>query len=396
MGLVAKLVEGPHVGVASVRRGRSWSIFAALLVVAPLVACASRPETGFLASVPESVPGATDHIVLVATTRARDARPGTFFNGERAPSLDYAEITVAVPPNHVPGQVEMASTPPGDPNTNYVVREGGYLDGDKAFVRALNAQLALRPKGNRKVFVFIHGYNTMFAEALYRFTQVIQDAKSPGVPVLFTWASRGKLTDYVYDNNSATAARDGLAHVLRLAFESNADRVDILAHSMGNWVTVEALRQTKIAGGMPNANKFGMVALAAPDIDLDVFKSQLRSFGTIRKPFYVILSEDDKALWASKFIAGGETRVGDDPDVKELAALGATVIDLTDVKADDPTNHGKFAQLAEVAPEFRAVLTKGVGRPGSSRQEAIAHNVSAVVSAPITLLGAPVNVISGE
>ena len=358
------------------------------------MACASRPESGFLASVPESAPGATDHTVLVATTRARDPRPGTFFNGERAPSLDYAEMTVSVPPNHVPGQVEMASTPPGNPNTNYVVREGEYLDGDKAFVQALNAQLALRPKGNRKVFVFIHGYNTMFAEALYRFTQVIQDAKSPGVPVLFTWASGGKLTDYVYDNNSATAARDGLAHVLRLAFESNADRVDILAHSMGNWVTVEALRQTKIAGGMPNANKFGMVALAAPDIDLDVFKSQLRSFGTIRKPFYVILSEDDKALWASKFIAGGETRVGDDPDVKELAALGATVIDLTNVKADDPTNHGKFAQLAEVAPEFRAVLAKGVGRPGANGQEAVARNLGAVVSAPITLLGAPVAIIS--
>jgi len=382
--------------IAAVAFRRPLSILGVLFVAATLVACASRPETGFLSPVAVNVAGATDHTVLVATTRERDPRPGTFFNGERASALDYAELTVSVPPNHVPGQVELASTPPGDPSTNFVVSEGAYLDGDKAFVQALNAQLALRPKGNRKVFVFIHGYNTLFAEGLYRFTQVVQDAKSPGVPVLFTWASRGKLTDYVYDNNSATAARDGLAHVLRLAFESNADRVDILAHSMGNWVTVEALRQTKIAGGMPNANKFGMVALAAPDIDLDVFKSQLRSFGTIHKPFYVILSEDDKALWASKFIAGGETRVGDDPNVKELAALGATVIDLTDVKADDPTNHGKFNQLAEVAPEFRAVLAKGVGRPGSSGQEAVAHNVSAIVSAPITLLGAPVTIISGQ
>ena len=122
-----------------------------------------------------SAPGATDHTVLVATTRERDPRPGTFFNGQRASSLDYAEITVAAPPNHVPGQVEMASTPPGDPNTNFVVLQGGYLDGDKAFVQALNAQLAKRPKGSRKVFLFIHGYNTLFAEGLYRFTQVVQD-----------------------------------------------------------------------------------------------------------------------------------------------------------------------------------------------------------------------------
>ena len=389
--------------LTSVCLGRSRSVLAVLLVVAPLVACASRPETGFLASVPESAPGATDHTVLVATTRERDPRPGTFFNGERASSLDYAEITVSVPPNHVPGQVEMASTPPGDPNTNFVVREGEYLDGDKAFVQALNAQLAKRPKGSRKVFVFIHGYNTLFAEGLYRFTQVVQDSKSDGVPVLFTWASRGKLTDYVYDNNSATAARDGLEHVLRLALASNADRVDILAHSMGNWVTVEAFRQIKISGSMPNASKFGLVILAAPDIDLDVFKSDMRRFGTLHKPFYVVLSEDDKALWASKFIGGGQTRVGDDPNVIELAKLGATVVDLTDVKADDPTNHGKFAQLAEVAPELRTVLGQGVGsRPGIGRDEAIQRSlngvasISGVVTLPVTLLGAPVNITRGE
>ena len=75
-----------YTSLKSICLGRSLSILAVLLVVAPLVACASRPETGFLASVPESVPGATDHTVLIATTRQRDARPGTFFNGERAPS----------------------------------------------------------------------------------------------------------------------------------------------------------------------------------------------------------------------------------------------------------------------------------------------------------------------
>ena len=345
-----------------------------------------------------SAPGATDHTVLVATTRQRDPRPGTFFNGERAPSLDYAEITVSVPPNHVPGQVEMAANPPGDPSANFVAREGAYLDGDKAFARALNAQLAMRPKGTRKVFVFIHGYNTLFAEGLYRFTQIVQDSKADGVPVLFTWASRGKLVDYVYDTNSASAARDGLEHVLRLALASNADRVDVLAHSMGNWVTVEAFRQIKISGDLRNANKFGHIFLAAPDIDLDVFKSDMRRIGTPSKPFYVVVSRDDKALGASSFIGGGETRVGDVPNDAELAALGATVIDLTDLKADDSTNHGKFAQLAEVAPQLRTVLGLGVGaRPGSSAQEeTLRSNLGTVVSLPVTLLGAPVNIIRGE
>ena len=94
------------------------------------------------------------------------------------------------------------------------------------------------------------------------------------MPVLFTWASRGKLGAYVYDTNSATAARDDLEHTLRLLLASDADQVNILAHSMGNWVTVEALRQIKISGDLRHVDKIGFVVLAAPDIDLDVFKSR--------------------------------------------------------------------------------------------------------------------------
>ena len=260
---------------------RSLSMFAALIVIAPLVACASlsRPESGFLSPVAETATGAGDHTLLVATTRERDARPGTLFNGERASVLDYAAVTVSVPPSHVPGKIEWAAAAPGNPNDNFVVRDAAYLDGDKEFVRALNAQLAMRARGNRKVLVFIHGYNTLFAEGLYRFAQVVHDSKAPSVPVLFTWASRGKALDYIYDTNSATAARDDLEHTLRLVLASDADDVNILAHSMGNWVTVEALRQMKISGELQHVTRSAYVFLAAPDIDIDVFKSEMRRFG---------------------------------------------------------------------------------------------------------------------
>jgi esterase/lipase superfamily enzyme len=384
--------------IATVAR-RPLSLFAVLIVAAPLVACASRPESGFLSPVAENAIGATDHTLLVATTRERDERPGTLFNGERAPSLDYATITVSVPPKHVPSNIEWATTAPGDPNANFVVREAAYLDGDKAFVQSLNAQLAMRPRGSRKVLVFIHGYNTMFAEGLYRLTQIVHDAKAPGVPVLFTWASAGKLKDYVYDTNSATAARDSLEHTLRLVLASDADQVNILAHSMGNWVTVETLRQIKISGDLKHADKVGYVFLAAPDIDLDVFKSQMRRFGKPKKPFYIVLSKDDKALWLSKFIAGGEGRVGADQNVEELAALGATVIDLTDVKADDSSNHDKFAQLAAVAPELSAVLAQGIGaNPGAATtgETAATNPLGAITTLPATMLGAPIKIIAGQ
>jgi esterase/lipase superfamily enzyme len=377
---------------------RSLSVWAIVLVAFCLVGCASRPESGFLSALAYSPPGAVDHTLLVATTRERDDRPGTLFNGDRASAIDYAELTISIPPNHKQNEIEWATTPPGDPNVNFVVRDEKYLDGDKAFLQALNAQLALRPPGRRNVFLFVHGFNTMFAEAVYRGAQLAHDSQAPGVPVVFTWASRGQATAYVYDLNSATAARDALEHTLRLLLRSNAEKVNVLAHSMGNWVTVEAFRQIRLSGDLPPSNKIGTILLAAPDIDIDVFKSQLRRFGKPQKPFYVVLSQDDRALFLSRTIAGGVTRVGDASDTAELTALGATVIDLTDVKGNDATNHDKFVQLASVGPQLRSILAQGVPsdhRAGDASERAVS-GVGSIVALPITLLGAPVRIIANQ
>ncbi len=377
-------------------RIRTWLI-AALAAAALGAGCGTRPETGFLAPVAAIDAGGTPHTILVATTRKRDERPGTFFGGERATPLDFARIEVSVPPGHKPSEIEWASAAPGNAQTDFVVRRAGYLDGEKAFVRSLNAQLAARPRGSRKVMLFIHGYNTMFAEGLYRFTQVVHDAKSPAVPVLFTWASRGELTQYVYDSNSATTARDDLERTIRLIFASDAEEVNILAHSMGNWVTVEALRQIKISGGLAQVGKLGNLVLAAPDIDIDVFKSQMRRFGKPKKPFFIVLSKDDKALGASRFIAGGQQRLGAESntaELAELAELGAVVIDLSDVKATDSSNHGKFAQLAAIAPQLEHALARGVDRKPGAAAEAAGDSLSTIVSLPIRILGLPLKIIA--
>jgi esterase/lipase superfamily enzyme len=117
------------------------------------------------------------------------------------------------------------------------------------------------------------------------------------------------------------------------------------------------------------------------------------------KPFYVVLARDDKALWLSGTIAGGVNRVGDDPRVGELAKLGATVIDLTDVQANDSAHHDKFDQLAAVAPELRDVLAQGIAsNPYSTdlSETAAAGGVSSVVALPFTLLGAPVRIMAGQ
>ncbi len=395
-----------HVGSASLRshaprsaprRFGRFRAGAILLIASAFTAgCASRPDAVALLPVADQVPGAKEHQLLVATTRRRDARPGTLFSGARAEDLDFARVTMSVPPAHRQGETEAPSSPPADPALHFVAREASYLPSERAFIAALNEQLAARRPGDRKILLFVHGYNTHFAEGVLRLTQIVHDVGSPAVPVLFSWASRGRILDYVYDNNSATVARDALERTIRIAFASRAEQVNIVAHSMGNWATLEALRQIRISGDLPPASKLGAVILAAPDIDLDVFKSQMRRFGVPKKPFFIVLSRDDRALQASSLIAGGQKRLGMNDRADELEAMGAVVLDLSSVSSSDVMNHGKFAALAAIGPSLPAILAKGIGTPAGDGRAGPANFLQLGILLPGVVVSTSRTVLSGS
>ena len=58
------------------------------------------------------------------------------------------------------------------------------------------------------------------------------------------------------------------------------------------------------------------------------------------------------------------------------------VIVMTDVKADNSSNHAKFAQLAEIAPEMREVLARGVATQGESDTAKGQGTLASVVEGP--------------
>jgi len=187
----------------------------------------------------------------------------------------------------------------------------------------------------------VHGFNNRFDDAVYRFAQIIQDSKAPGIPVLFTWPSRGelKLRSYTYDRESANYSRDALEQLLlTLAANPNVKDINVLAHSMGNWVTLEALRSMSIRTGKIGA-KIKNVALVAPDVDVDVFRTQIQRMGTARPRFSLFVSQDDKALSFSQTIWGGVPRLGDidptqEPYHSELEQEHIEVFDLTKLKGN--------------------------------------------------------------
>lgn len=83
----------------------------------------------------------------------------------------------------------------------------------------------------------------------------------------------------------------------------------------------------------------------------------------------------------------------------ELTALGAVVVDLTALHGQDATNHDKFAQIADVAPELATVLGKGIGRGGTAVAQAaekISGEAPTVLALPAAIIGAPVRIFAGR
>ena len=349
------------------RVSRLWP----LVVLALLAGCAGGPDPRTMldaaAAGQESV--AATHRILVATTRTPAKARGELYGGGRADELGFARIDVTIPAGHRSGAVEQPRNGARrDASKHFAAGEMAVYAAQADFAQELRARVAAT--GGRAL-VFVHGYRTPFANSVFRMAQIVHDSGYSGTPVLFSWASTGRTVDYVYDNNSATIARDGLERTLTLLRAAGATRIDIVAHSMGNWATMEALRQLAIRGDTGVADVLGDVVLASPDIDVDVFKAQMRRIGIPKKPFFIMLSRDDRALLVSGIIAGNRPRVGDYGDDAALASLGVTVVDVSGLKAGDGLNHAKFADNPLLVRLLGERLTQGLGQTIGSAAEIV-------------------------
>lgn len=364
-GGITSLVTVGLGAVGSMRHilGRARGLVVILVGAVMLASCGGRPEGVLMPVALAPPPGASTVDLAVATTRMRSDNRGILFTGERGSKLDFANIVVSIPPAAARkvGDVQWPKRLPGNPATDFVTVKAEDMTLPEA--RAwFNGRIKKTP--GRQALVFIHGFNNSFDDAVYRFAQIVHDSNAPVVPILFTWPSRGSVLSYGYDLQSNNYSRDALEQLLTaLAKDPNVDEVSILAHSMGNWVTLEALRQMAIRNGrvLP---KITNVMLASPDVDVDVFRSQMADIGNKGPKITLFVSQDDRALAASRRLWGNVERLGQidptkEPYVTELEQDKITVIDLTKLKTDDKLNHGKFAASPQVVQAIGARLAEG-------------------------------------
>ncbi|NEH60910.1 alpha/beta fold hydrolase [Rhizobium leguminosarum] len=382
------------------RRGLPAALTGLLVATMVLAGCGGRP-VGVMQAAGTAAPGTSKVDLLVATTRAADDNPAVLFSGERGTGLAVNAVDVSIPPeaNRKVGQVQWPSRLPADPLRNFVTVSVDPLEGERAGETWLKTHM---PK-SRRVLVFVHGFNNRYEDAVYRFAQIVHDSHADVAPVVFTWPSRGSIFDYNYDKESTNYSRDALEELLtRTAANPAVNDITIMAHSMGTWLTVEALRQMAIRNGHV-APKINNVILASPDLDVDVFGRQFASLGKERPHFTIFVSQDDRALALSRRISGNVDRLGQiDPSAEpyrsKLEAAGITVLDLTKLKGGDRLNHGKFAESPEVVKligdrliagqtitDSNVGLGEAVGAVAMGAAQTAGSAVSVAVSTPIAI-----------
>ena len=293
---------------------------------------------------------ARPRIVQVFIASTRKGESGAAAQSASSDGTHFALATLTLPPSHQSGAIETPSWGSADAAKHIVLAGERQLDGDE-FRAELASHISGRIGVNRDILVFVHGFNSSFDEVRMRTAQIAADSRFGGVPVMFTWPSKNELFGYVADKDSAMASRDALEELLEQAAATpGVGKVHILAHSMGAWLTMEALRQASLSGHRDLDGHLGEVMLANPDIDMDVFATQMARLAPAKVT--VFATANDRALSLSSAIAQSRKRVGAidpaNPDDKaKLESLGAKVYDLSGF-SDGFIDHGAYAAAPDV------------------------------------------------
>lgn len=326
-----------------------------LALLLGLAACGPRGE---ITMAPEAAEVGTVERIYVASNRT--------FDGSRHEGVSFGRVDVSVPPQRKPGSIiypRKGAKP--DPGTDFLVSGYARFARPQDFRADLSRAVAARPQGDRDVVLFVHGYNNTFAEGLYRFAQIERDLRVPGVPMHFSWPSRGSPLAYAADRDSVLYSRDGLSRSIQIATEASGGKAILVAHSMGALLLMESLRQMAIAGDRRTLDRIGAVVLLSPDIDVGVFRTQARAIGRLPQPFIIFTSGRDRALNLSALISAEPVRLGSLTDARPLADLPVTLVDVGAFSSGD--GHFNVAtspalmRILTQAQELNSVFSSDVG-----------------------------------
>lgn len=308
--------------------------------------------------------------VYFATDRlpSGESGPSNYFGVEWNKSGDHlvtGYVTVSIPPGHREGAVERPFKlwifeRAEDAKKHFVLTELKVASGEQ-FYSALRGEYDKRRAEQRDALVFIHGFRVSFDTAAYRTAQIAYDLNFEGVPVLYSWPSQGRVLGYEGDLETADWSSPHLQSFLeRVARESGALRIHLVAHSMGNRLLTNALsgisRQPDIQPLFEN------VIMAAPDLNAYTFSEQIwPGIKKAARRFTLYASSQDQALIASKKAKGKN-------DFDRLGEAGPKIVvvpglDTIDASGIDTSllGHSYIEQCKPVLADVTLLIKNGFG-----------------------------------
>jgi len=284
--------------------------------------------------------------------------PGQFYGGSREEdeTLHLGELDVSIPRDHRMGSLERPSIWKleirEDPE-KHVVLLSVMPKSEQEFYTDVSNKVA--SSANKDVFVFIHGFDNTFEQAAWRTAQLAYDLGFQGAPIMYSWPSKGKLAAYAADESTIDWSTPHFQKFLEtLAVQSHATTVHLIAHSMGNRALTRALY-----GIAQNHSAilpmFKHVFLAAPDIDVGVFRQLAATFPTAASHVTLYASSRDEAIVASERLHQFD-RVGDSRHicvVENVDTIDASAVDTGLI------GHAYFADKRSILTDMFEVIQTG-------------------------------------
>lgn len=326
----------------------------------------------------EPAPGAFTQVrVFYGTNRARTGRvePDAFYGPGRG-ELELGSVEVSIPRTHRYTLLEAPSMTGFDLHANpdrHVLLLSVHPAEPAAFMAGLRD--ASRVGRRHKAFVFVHGYNVTFEDAARRAAQLAYDVGFEGAPILYSWPSAGNTLGYFVDEANVSASAAKLHRFLGLvrtalrdadpAGPETAERLHLLAHSMGSRALLPALQQAAWTGEPP----FEEVVFAAPDIDADLFTEAAPDLARMARRVTLYASDNDVALNMSSRLHGGFGRAGQGgPQL--LGVAGVDSVDLSAVPAD-LLHHSYFGSGSAAVLDLLTLLWRGTPPAGRCGLESL-------------------------
>jgi len=145
--------------------------------------------------------------------------------------------------------------------------------------------------------------------------------------------------------------------------ETGAKSVSIIAHSMGNQLLLQVLRN--LDRNSPEVARINQIILAAPDVDRDGFEFLATQIRGVGHGVTLYASSNDVALGISRRFAGGVPRAGDVPaGLGPIVVSGVDTIDVSALSTDYLSlNHSSYAEKTGLLKDIELVLRTGTRPP---------------------------------